>query len=205
MLCKICCQNRSEPEVTCSTNGITAQKVNTAAENKRMYASVFTIISFIIEALIIFLSFTDLFGLSVTNDFLGLEDKSFGVFDLLNKPYECTGLDNFSYWCSFVFFAAVIGGIIIACIVYFIRKLFLYSFSCDPDDSKKIRFGFDYSVYSVNLPIALSIVSIYTALCYNSWLPRYTVYPSRALWAIIALTCVQIAVNKKYIKLCTNK
>lgn len=54
MLCKICCQNRSEPEVTCSTNGITAQKVNTAAENKRMYASVFTIISFIIEALIIF-------------------------------------------------------------------------------------------------------------------------------------------------------
>lgn len=205
MLCKICCQNRSEPEVTCSTNGITAQKVNTAAENKRMYASVFTIISFIIEALIIFLSFTDLFGLSVTNDFLGLEDKSFGVFDLLNKPYECTGLDNFSYWCSFVFFAAVIGGIIIACIVYFIRKLFLYSFSCDPDDSKKIRFGFDYSVYSVNLPIALSIVSIYTALCYNSWLPRYTVYPSHALWAIIALTCVQIAVNKKYIKLCTNK
>ncbi len=171
-----------------------------ANKDKSPYASKFTIASFIIEALIIILSVMNIFGLSINNDFLSLDDRSFGVFSILTKPFESSGVNSFSYWFSFVFFSAVIAGLSLANGIYFVHKLCLYTFY--PDKNQKIRFGFDYSIYSAALPMAMSIVSAYTVLCYNSWLPECTVYPSPVLCIIFALTLVQVIVNSRYKRIC---
>lgn len=156
-----------------------------------------SIISLIIEAIIILLSFTDIFKIVIGSGYYSssIEIGIFDLFDLGNTiPRIVYNSEDFS---SLLLFHAVLCIICLAiCIIYFLYNLFSYSFN---DNSRRCIWGKNYSHYSSVPAIIFICASLFGILLFSDASNGYvSAEPNAPLIGIYVLTGIQFVTNIMY-------
>lgn len=220
MYCKFCGKELSEGARFCGfcgkdqeSNGFIPTEKD--SDNRKVIpefeipnSKLFTILSLLIEAVIIGLSFTPLLSMSLGNDYIGY-NQSFNIFDLfkqsnildyvaymLKNEFSRNASDSIKGVC--VFLGVVLCALIVWCICYYLYNITTYTLKSG--QTTKFHFGYVYSVYSSVPPIFLSIGIIILNILFSSWFSNYvdvTISPTSIIICILSIG--QFIINRIYL------
>ncbi len=197
--------NDAEPvprvENTPSGQATTSQLVNNDMNtNYNMRTMFFTVISLILEVVIIILAFTGLFDVKVDTYLSNSYDIN--VFDFFDKSRMISAFGHFGNDSEELVGGFIGLGIIFliaigACVIYYIYYLSTYSLS--KNDRFTSRFGENYNEYSTVPAGIFAAVSLlgWFIISYNIG-DHADISPSVSLVIIYILTVAQFVINKIY-------
>lgn len=160
------------------------------------FVCVVSIFSLVIEAVIIFLTFTDIFKINVGRGYysLGLE---VGIFDLFDAGNTLSGIMSSTEDAAdgLIGYAILCLICIAVCIIYFFYNLFSYSF----DNDRYCLWGRNYSHYSSWPAIIFIGATLLGIFIFASMAGEYgSVAPSPTLIGIYILAGIQLMLNIFY-------
>ena len=163
--------------------------------NIKPIACVTSIISLIVEAIIIFLTFTDIFKINIGNGYYSSEIE-IGLFDLLDAGSNISRImQNMGESDSgLVFYAMSCLICVVVCIIYFFYNLFSYSFH----NNRHSIWGKNYSHYSIVPAIIFIGVSLFGVILFSTIDEYINAVPNAPLIGIYILTGIQSVTNIIY-------
>lgn len=180
-----------------SNNQLSASNTLSSSNiNIKPIACAASIISLIVEAIIIFLTFTDIFKINLGNGYYS-SSIEIGIFDLFdmgnNIPRITQNMDNVA--SGLVWYAVLCLICVAICVIYFLYNLFSYSFS----DDRRCVWGKNYAHYSSVPAIVFIGASLVGILIFASMADEYIrVVPNSSLIGIYILTGIQFVTNIIY-------
>lgn len=169
---------------------------NILSSNLKPIACAASIISLVIEAIIIFLTFTDIFKINIGNGyyFSSIEIGLFDLFDAGNNiPRITQSMDSAASGLAFYAVSCLI--CVAVCIIYFFYNLLSYSFT----DDRRCIWGKNYAHYSSVPAIIFIVLSLIGILIFSSMADGYIkATPTTSLIGIYILTGIQFVTNIIY-------
>lgn len=170
--------------------------ISSSNVNIKPIACAASIISLVVEAIIIFLTFTDIFKINIGNEYYSssIEIGLFDLFDAGNSiPRITQNMDNAASGLAFYAVSCLI--CVAVCIIYFFYNLLSYSLS----DDRRCIWGKNYAHYSSVPAIIFIVLSLIGILIFSSMADGYVkTAPNASLIGIYILTGIQFVINIIY-------
>lgn len=207
MYCKYCGKPLSDGARFCafcgrdqSENGNPAPTSTVSNRNPR--AIICTIIAIIINPLIVVFSLTDIFKITVGNDYLS-SSFSLGILDLFDNAkiikYFSMGSESLEQVSSsLITFGVILIISLVLLVIYYLYYIFSYSFT--KQDQFVSIFGKNYNNYSTISELLFIVVTVIGMAVFSNNLGEYgNITPSVTMIMIYVLCGVQLIVNKLYL------